>query len=507
MGDYIRNKERSGQLEGLSEKFKNVIDFYRMEYSEDLMVLFDEFGYLLICHLIGEGRLWSKPVWERSINYSFPSEKLSEWSPGTIENYLDLMEKSAMQNCRADYDRTLSRLREWDQEFRIRKPSVLRQILQMVHEVLKLSQNELENGKLYDVMRQILDLCGNGRADRSSYILPDILVERLLGLLYPEEEKRERKQVLDPKCGSGAMLFAVWNYLKDARCLGFENDRNLWIAAQILGSLLWAEPDRQEDAFDSGIPEIREEAFIKKRFERVAAFDLVIANPPFGNRNRQEFSEYIRVDDLQIRGEYNRILVQSLQVLKEQGLAVLVVPDSFLFATNGENVKVRRWLLEHCQVEGVINLPEKTFSPGARVRSSVLLLQKGTLKNPYILFYQLKAEAGEEDKEKEWQSLQRTWKLRGSFYEEWKQKLKEGVLENAQGVLTPENWEHKEFWFACPDDVVKRSAAVLLPRHYQPAEHVELHFENPEKLLDNLIWEQEALLKDMQELLKEVRNL
>ena len=54
-------------------------------------------------------------------------------------------------------------------------------------------------------------------------------------------------------------------------------------------------------------------------------------------------------------------LIRGMLALKYDGKAMLIVPNSFLFANRTESIKVRKWLLQSYSLEAVIALPEDTF--------------------------------------------------------------------------------------------------------------------------------------------------
>ena len=65
-------------------------------------------------------------------------------------------------------------------------------------------------------------------------------------------------------------------------------------------------------------------------------------------------------------------LIRGMLALKYDGRAMLIVPNSFLFANRTESIKVRKWLLQSYSLEAVIALPEDTFLYSG-VRSSVMI--------------------------------------------------------------------------------------------------------------------------------------
>lgn len=499
MGNRMQMDEKLAKEENIIQAFKEAIDIYRMEHSEDTMLLFNEFGYLLIYRLeqknsLGNG--WNSRV-ERGED-SFPfNENFSDWPSEKIEVYVHNLEEEYRTPSQIKWEqmRTLSELRG---EFKIRKASVLRQLLLVMDDILRLQEEYPDENMAYDVARQILELCVSVKGGKSSYILPDEMVRELIHLVCWKKgmTKNHELEMLDPQCGPGTMLIAAQQYLGNEKCRGIEEDRQLWISAQILIILSGAK-------IKVGGEEFREE-FLNKNHK----YDFILANPPFISENVPGNVKWGE----EIRGKHNLILKGSLCALKENGTAVMIVPDSFLFSSKKETTEVRRWMLRSYQVDAVITLPAKTFSPNTRVRSSVLVIQNRFMNDGWqdgtssILFYRLNAGLGEAAHGEEYQQLLDVWRWRERYYEEWQRETDKQFLENAYDVSVPGNWKHRDFWFADIENI-KDAKWMLLPKIYQPVEEFELKFEEPDKLLEELITEQENLLTDMGELLKEVRSL
>ncbi|KAA6334340.1 putative type I restriction enzymeP M protein [termite gut metagenome] len=81
-------------------------------------------------------------------------------------------------------------------------------------------------------------------------------------------------------------------------------------------------------------------------------------------------------------------LKHVIDALKPNGKAAVIVPDSVLFSNDNDNIKVRRELVEECEVEAVIQLDTSTFAPYTKQPTSIIIFNK-IRKTNNIWFFDL----------------------------------------------------------------------------------------------------------------------
>lgn len=113
-------------------------------------------------------------------------------------------------------------------------------------------------------------------------------------------------------------------------------------------------------------------------------FDIILANPPFGGKERAEVQQNFPIKT----GETASLFLQHfIKILKAGGKAAVVIKNTFLSNTDNASVALRKELLESCDLHTVLDLPGGTFT-GAGVKTVVLFFEKGSAtKN--VWFYQL----------------------------------------------------------------------------------------------------------------------
>jgi type I restriction enzyme M protein len=113
-------------------------------------------------------------------------------------------------------------------------------------------------------------------------------------------------------------------------------------------------------------------------------YDIVLANPPFGGKERAEVQQNFPIKT----GETAYLFLQHfIKILKAGGKAGIVIKNTFLSNTDNASVALRKHLIESCNLHTVLDLPGGVFT-GAGVKTVVLFFEKGKTTQK-VWFYQL----------------------------------------------------------------------------------------------------------------------
>ena len=113
-------------------------------------------------------------------------------------------------------------------------------------------------------------------------------------------------------------------------------------------------------------------------------FDVILANPPFGGKERKEVQQNFPIKT----GETAFLFLQHfIKMLKAGGRAAIVIKNTFLSNSDGASRALRQELLESCNLHTVLDCPGGTFI-GAGVKTVVLFFEKGALTRK-VWYYQL----------------------------------------------------------------------------------------------------------------------
>lgn len=113
-------------------------------------------------------------------------------------------------------------------------------------------------------------------------------------------------------------------------------------------------------------------------------FDVILANPPFGGKERKEVQQNFPIKTSETAFLFLQHFMKSL---KAGGRAAVVIKNTFL--SNGDNASraLRKELLESYNLHTILDCPQGTFL-GAGVKTVVLFFEKGAPTRK-IWYYQL----------------------------------------------------------------------------------------------------------------------
>lgn len=200
--------------------------------------------------------------------------------------------------------------------------------------------------------------------------------------------------VIDPACGSGGFLIEVFkNIARKIKSLPQNKQQALLerlSREQIYGTDINARlvrvakmnmvlhGDGHGGIFkNSGLVKVDK---IKDVYE--SGFDLVITNPPFGNKDKGKILEQFvlgKPHGKPLKEQLREILYveQCIKLLKEGGELAILLPDGIL--NNSVLAYVREYIRKHTIIKAVISLPDRAFkASGANSKTSLLFLKKKT---------------------------------------------------------------------------------------------------------------------------------
>ena len=113
-------------------------------------------------------------------------------------------------------------------------------------------------------------------------------------------------------------------------------------------------------------------------------FDVILANPPFGGKERSEIQQNFPIKTSETAYLF---LQHFIKMLKSGGRCGVVIKNTFLSNIDNASITLRKQLLEECNLFAVLDLPQGTFI-GTGVKTVVLFFEKGK-STEKIWYYQL----------------------------------------------------------------------------------------------------------------------
>jgi type I restriction enzyme M protein len=227
---------------------------------------------------------------------------------------------------------------------------------------------------------------GNAGRNGGEYYTPRPLIKTIVKVVAPEIGQK----IYDGAVGSAGFLVEAFEYLKHSKTLTTTDVETLQkktfygkekkSLAYIIGTMnmilhgVEAPNIVHTNTLAENLADIQE----KDRY------DIVLANPPFGGKERAEVQQNFPIKT----GETASLFLQHfIKILKAGGKAGVVIKNTFLSNTDNASVSLRKLLLESCNLHTVLDLPGGTFT-GAGVKTVVLFFEKGSPTRK-IWFYQL----------------------------------------------------------------------------------------------------------------------
>ncbi len=227
---------------------------------------------------------------------------------------------------------------------------------------------------------------GNAGRNGGEYYTPRPLIRAMIKVVDP----RIGERIYDGACGSAGFLCEAYEYLNakpglttsdletlQTRTFYGKEKKSLAYVIAIMNMILHgieAPNILHMNTLAENLADIQE----KDRY------DVVLANPPFGGKERQEVQQNFPIKT----GETAYLFLQHfIKSTKAGGRAAVVIKNTFLSNTDNASVSLRKLLLESCNLHTVLDLPSGAFL-GAGVKTVVLFFEKGSPTRE-VWYYQL----------------------------------------------------------------------------------------------------------------------
>ena len=116
-------------------------------------------------------------------------------------------------------------------------------------------------------------------------------------------------------------------------------------------------------------------------------FDVVLMNPPYGGSEKKDVQNHFPAD-LASSETADLFMAVIMCRLKQNGRAAVVLPDGFLFGTDGAKVALKKKLLDEFNLHTIVRLPGSVFSPYTSITTNILFFDR-TGKTKETWFYRL----------------------------------------------------------------------------------------------------------------------
>ena len=266
---------------------------------------------------------------------------------------------------------------------RIKSGYGLREIINLIDQLR--FRTHAEKHEMSHLYEDKIKNMGNAGRNGGEYYTPRPLITTIIKVLNPSIGQK----IYDGACGSAGFLCEAYNYLNQK-----ELSSKQW---ETLQKHTFFGKEKATLAYVIGImnmilhgveaPNIVHTNTLAENLADIQEkdrYDVVLANPPFGGKERAEVQQNFPIKT----GETASLFLQHfIKILKAGGKAGVVIKNTFLSNTDNATVAIRKTLLNNCNLHTVLDLPGGTFT-GAGVKTVVLFFEKGK-PTQKVWFYQL----------------------------------------------------------------------------------------------------------------------
>ena len=220
------------------------------------------------------------------------------------------------------------------------------------------------------------------------------------------------------------------------------------------------------------------------------AYSLILANPPFAGSLDYESTAKDLLQVVKTKKTELLFLALFLRLLKPGGRAAVIVPDGVLFGSTRAHRELRRILVEHQKLDGIVSMPSGVFKPYAGVSTAILLFTKtNSGGTDHVWFYDLEADGYSlDDKRTPLLGAEQLSLAAGPLNEE------EHVKNNLPDALA--RWQERDntelererieqSFCVCKADIAANDYDLSINR-YKEVVHDEIEYPTPAAILDEL---------------------
>lgn len=269
----------------------------------------------------------------------------------------------------------------------IHNPALLKQlIVNLLDKVDWLSLPVDVKGTIYEELLQ--RSAAESSKGAGQYFTPRPVIQTICEVMQPTPKDR----ICDPAAGTGGFLFNAYNYVLNKFEKDLNRDEKRALREELVEGMELSPKVGRMCAMNLYLHGIGgDKVVVHAGHDSLAApwsrdYTMILANPPFGKKQSllfvNEEGDTEKEDQVIVREDFwtstsNKQLnfVQHFySLLKINGRAAVVLPDNVLYE-GGAGEKIRRHLLQQCNVHTLLRLPTGIwYSPG--VKANVLFFDK-----------------------------------------------------------------------------------------------------------------------------------
>ena len=266
----------------------------------------------------------------------------------------------------------------------MREGVLLRQVINVLNEVdFNDYQERHAFNDVYETFLKSLQSAGSSGEYYTSRVLTDFIIEML--------NPKIGEVVADYAVGTGGFLTSALEHLRLQE--ETPEDREI-INKSIIGiekkGLPYMLAMTNLILHDIDEPSIKRGNSLAENVREVAdkdKVDIFAMNPPYGGVEGPGIQANFP-SDMQTKETADLFIAMMMFHLKKNGRAGVILPDGFLFGTDGAKINIKKKLLSEFNLHTIVRLPSGVFAPYTSIKTNVLFFDnKGTTDK--IDFYEV----------------------------------------------------------------------------------------------------------------------
>ncbi len=242
-------------------------------------------------------------------------------------------------------------------------------------------------GTVYEKM--LLAMHDDSPGTFGEFYTPRPVIKFIVKMINPS--LKDRETILDPACGTAGFLIESYSHLEkqvkgtpdneflQKHCLSGIEPRPEPYLFSLMNLMLHGieEPNiARVNTLETKLSDIQEDL----------QHEIIMTNPPFGGEEAESIKRKFHAE-FQTKDTALGFILHCVTRLRENGRGAIILPNGTPLSGTGVAMRVRKKLIEECNLHTIIQLPQGVFAPYTDIPTNVLFFEK-TQPTKEIWFYE-----------------------------------------------------------------------------------------------------------------------
>ena len=268
--------------------------------------------------------------------------------------------------------------------------TLMRQVINKICEInFNNTQDRHTFGSIYEQILKDLQSAGNAGEFYTPRAITKFIIDRV--------DPKLAESVLDPACGTGGFLACTIDHKRVNYVKAAKDEETLvgsihGVEKKALPHMLCT-TNMILHGIDTPTQIEHDNMLSRKAYKEYGEkdrVDVIVTNPPFGGMEEDGVENQFPAT-YKTRETADLFMALVVKLLKTNGRAAVVLPDGFLFG-EGMKTRLKKDLLEKCNLHTIVRLPNGVFAPYTGIKTNILFFTKKPESQhpatPHIWFYE-----------------------------------------------------------------------------------------------------------------------